>query len=551
MNANIKVVANSTASRTKSGPSTGNASDDLKSRLSQELIIALSGPVGCGIPSVKDTLEAALKDRGYTVVHIKVSGYFEELANQLDVTVDDPEVTKKGDPDDAEFIRIWRSQTLGNKLRTKLGDDMGAQLAIRAISVDRTDRHPHESIPSIVPDKVAYVIDQLKHPREVALLRSVYDNMFYVMGVLSGFKQRKDELKRKMTEDLAVKLMHRDKDETHSAKGISDNAGQQLEKTLKLADFFISNSRRNIGMLKEPIQRFVGLIHGDTGLTPTAKECGMFAAYSAGLKSACLSRQVGAAIVDRFGNIISTGCNDVPRAGGGLYDASSGEHDYRCIKKEALCFNDKYKDELRDQIVKILRKAEIKEEKAFDIAKEIRKNTRIKDLIEFSRAVHAEMDAIIQSARKGNPSIQGNFLFSTTYPCHSCARHIVAAGIRAVYFIEPYEKSLAGELHDDAIEHEPSNDADWATDSSFEKVAFLHFEGVAPSRFISLFYALDDRKDKDGGMVKNPGGPDTKRVTAFLDNYKDLESRVLERLHGLAKLPADKPPEPQERPPAA
>jgi len=525
----MKPVAVATKPQAKSGQSAGNASDDLKSRRSEELIVALSGPVGSGIPSVVGALKEVLNARGYEVVHIKVSSYFEELANRyaIQYTEADLHVTNEA------FLRIWRLQTLGNKLRTKLGDDMGAQLAIKAISLDRSERHPRIPVPDLVPEKVAYVIDQLKHPKEVALLRSVYDNMFYVVGVLSGFDQRKNELQKVMAEDLAVQLMHRDRAETHDDKIRSDNNGQQLERTLKLADFFISNSRRNIGLLKGPIKRFVGLIHGDTGLTPTAKECGMYAAYSAGLRSACLSRQVGASIVDRFGNIISTGCNDVPRAGGGLYDASS-HPDNRCFQKEGLCFNDKHKNLLRDEVVRTLKEVgKLSVEDARNLADAIRSNTRIKDLIEFSRAVHAEMDAIIQSARKGNPSIQGSFLFTTTYPCHSCARHIVAAGIRAVYFIEPYEKSLANDLHSDSIDHEPAADANWNSDAPFEKVAFLHFEGVAPARFASLFYAMEGRKDSAGKMIENPGGANSKRVTEFLDNYKDLEVRVLKRLESI------------------
>ncbi|RDI96857.1 deoxycytidylate deaminase [Dyella solisilvae] len=535
----MKVVAPAAKPKVKSGPSAGNASDELRSRRSEELIIALSGPVGCGIPSVKDTLEEALSERGYQVVHIKVSSAFEELAQRHTIQDEEapPNVTN------AAFLRIWRLQTLGNKLRTKLGDDMGAQLAIKAISLDRGERHPNKQVPDVVPEKVAYIIDQLKHPKEVALLRSVYDNMLYVVGVLSGFGQRKDELKKSMPEDFAVRLMHRDRAETHDDKSKSDNNGQQLERTLKLADFFVSNSRRNIGLLKEPIKRFVGLVHGDTGLTPTAKECGMYAAYSAGLRSACLSRQVGAAIVDRFGNIISTGCNDVPRAGGGLYDTNSYP-DNRCFHKEGLCFNDKHKNMLRDEVVETLQKAgNLDFAEAVRVADAIRSGTRIKDLIEFSRAVHAEMDAIIQSARRGNPSIQGSFLFTTTYPCHSCARHIVAAGIRAVYFIEPYEKSLALDLHDDSIDHEPSADADWNSDAPFDKVAFLHFEGVAPARFASLFFAMDGRKDSEGRLIKNPGGTNSKRVTEFLDNYKDLEMRVLARLESIENAGSGLPPE--------
>lgn len=527
MSAVIKAVAPATKPQLNVGRTSGNASDDLKTRRSEELILALSGPVGSGITFVKEALEPALKERGYEVVHIKVSSAFAELAARYGI---DPPLLHETNQ---EFCRIWRLQTLGNELRSKLGDDMGAQLAIKAISVDRAERHPTLTVPQIQPTKVAYVIDQLKHPREVALLRSVYDNMFYVVGVLSGFEQRKAQLDKLMSADLSVRLMHRDKNETYKGTDKSDNNGQQLEKTLKLADFFVSNSQQNIELLKQPIVRFIGLIHGDTGLTPTQKECGMYAAYSAGLRSACLSRQVGAALVDRYGNVVSTGCNDVPRAGGGLYDAES-KPDNRCVRKEGLCFNDKYKNLLRDEVVKTLQSAGIEPMEANRLATEIRSNTRIKDLIEFSRAVHAEMDAIIQSARKGNPSVQGSFLFTTTYPCHSCARHIVAAGIRAVYYIEPYEKSLAGELHDDSIAHEPAEEPDWNTDAPFKKVAFLHFEGVAPSRFASLFLALDGRKDENGRVVPNPAGSNAKRVIEFLDNYKDLELRVVKRLEALS-----------------
>jgi hypothetical protein len=116
-----------------------------------------------------------------------------------------------------------------------------------------------------------------------------------------------------------------------------------------------------------------------------------------------------------------------------------------------------------------------------------------------------------------------------------------------VYFIEPYEKSLAIELHEDAIDHEPtSGDADWSSDKPFKKVAFLHFEGVAPMRFTALFNALDDRKDKSGHMIDNPGGTNMKRITEYLDDYKVLEARVLERLENLSSLSIEDQPTPDE-----
>ena len=46
----------------------------------------------------------------------------------------------------------------------------------------------------------------------------------------------------------------------------------------------------------------------------------MFFAYAAGMRSAQLGRQVGACVTSREGDdVLSVGCNDVPKVGGGLY----------------------------------------------------------------------------------------------------------------------------------------------------------------------------------------------------------------------------------------
>jgi hypothetical protein len=70
-------------------------------------------------------------------------------------------------------------------------------------------------------------------------------------------------------------------------------------------------------------------------------------------------------------------------------------------------------------------------------------------------------------------------MYVTTFPCHNCAKHIVAAGIERVIFVEPYPKSLATTLHDDsiAIDDEEAKD----------KVRFLPFVGVAARRYFDLF----------------------------------------------------------------
>ncbi|WP_185959173.1 anti-phage dCTP deaminase [Stenotrophomonas maltophilia] len=502
----------------KNAPAASNAlskdaSDEIRSRHSKELIIGLSGPVGCGLEHVKRVLRQQLELHGYEVVDIKVSAQFAELARRFGL----PE------PPDSfanEYERISAFQDLGNSLRSRVGGDLAAQLAVSMIAQDRTVKNPGLPVQEIKPGRVAYIIDQLKNPSEAILLREIYGNIFYLIGILTGYEKRKSYLSTLMGGANAEQLIERDRAE-------SGSSGQQLEKTLKLADYFVRNDSDNTPELEAPIQRFVKLLHGTPGITPTLLERGMHAAYSASLRSACLSRQVGAAILDSDGILVSTGCNDVPKAGGGLYDESG--NDQRCVFREGgICFNDKHKDRLRDEIEQLLITRGVAKTQASLLAREIRSGTRLKDLIEFSRAVHAEMDAIISAARRGGSAIQGCLLFTTTYPCHNCARHIVAAGISAVYFIEPYGKSLASELHDDAISHAPSPSP--ASASATGKVAFLHFEGVAPARFSSLFFSLDSRKDSTGKARFVRAEQSEKRAPELLDNYRELEAKINERL---------------------
>lgn len=521
----LKVVG-TPAARGDSGPQKGDARGDLKGRLSPELVMALSGPVGCGIDLVRDELQTQLEKHGYRVVHIKITAQFKDLAQELGV----PDRT---DSAAGEYGRISSLQDLGNDLREVLGEDLGAQIALRDIGVDRlaagTPEDGSDIDPeSVAPKRVAYVIDQLKNPKEVQLLKDVYGNLFFLVGVLAGYERRKLNLTAKhMTEPDAVKLMDRDRAEVK--KDGRSNGGQQLEKTLKSADFFLRNASSNSSELAKQLERFVDLIHGKAGITPTIAERGMYAAFSAAMRSACLSRQVGAAILSPTGTILSTGCNDVPRRGGGLYEY--GGSDNRCIHKlGGQCFNDQHKDLLCEEIKDVIVRHGVDSDKALEIAKTIRSSTRLKDLIEFSRAVHAEMDALIAVSREGGNSVKGAILFTTTYPCHNCARHIVAAGISSVYFIEPYTKSLAIQLHDDDIVHDPDEQVAWGASRNDGKVAFLYFEGVSPNRFRDLFYTLEDRKDDRGKALRFSPNTAPKKSQEFIDNYIRLESRIAKRI---------------------
>lgn len=501
------------------------------SRESRELVLAFSGPLGCGIDQVVPLVAAILEESGYQVTRIKLSEYIETALSKGQVEVKTP--VELGEA----AARYSRLQDGGNELRRKYrASEILAEQAVKAIAVTRTTdvKEASEEAEELhVPLKRAFLVEQLKHPAEVELLRAVYRNLFFLIGVLSVEARRRERLLEKRISKNEVELLvERDLNEPLEH-------GQHLDKTLELADFFLRNDRPSIEPLKAQLRRFVDLIHGANGVTPTADEFGMYVAYASSLASACLSRQVGAAIVDQGGHVLGTGCNEVPRAGGGLYSSESGESDARCIVREGQrCWNDWHKARLRDQVAEALRAEGVSDSKATTIAAAVYANSRIKDLIEFSRAVHAEAEAIIAVARKGVQGIVGATLFSTTFPCHSCARHITAAGIRRVVFIQPYQRSLALDLHGDSIVLEPDGGNSEGDSSSRSKVAFVHFEGVAPRRYVTIFQPRAERK-QDGKAIALGVSLRQKPVPEYLDSYRTFEKKVLEHLHDL--FGADEP----------
>ena len=99
--------------------------------------------------------------------------------------------------------------------------------------------------------------------------------------------------------------------------------------------------------------------------------------------------------------------------------------------------------------------------------------------------------AITDAARRG-VSVFQQTLFTSTFPCHECTKHIVAAGISEVVYVEPYPKSLALQLFDDSIHLEKG--------PGTSPVVFRPFVGVGPRMYTSLF-AMVERKDQGGKTI--------------------------------------------------
>ncbi len=68
---------------------------------------------------------------------------------------------------------------------------------------------------------------------------------------------------------------------------------------------------------------------------------------------------------------------------------------------------------------------------------------------ELCRGIHAEQNAIIQAACYGIP-IKDSVMFCTNQPCSICAKMIINAGIKKIYYKEGYADKMAEEMLQDA-----------------------------------------------------------------------------------------------------
>jgi deoxycytidylate deaminase len=256
----------------------------------------------------------------------------------------------------------------------------------------------------------------------------------------------------------------------------------------------------------------------------------MFMAFSSSVRSGDLSRQVGA-VLAKNQQILSTGANECPASGGGLYwaelDNNTGNVIDKSDGKDYTRNEDSNKVEQNDIIESILaniEKIESVQKDAVEKIQAVLESSRIRDLTEFGRVVHAEMEAIISCSREGISCIKST-LYCTTFPCHNCAKHIIAAGVNRVVYVEPYPKSKALEFHSDSIELKTQLD----DSTQQEQVIFEPFTGVGARRFLD-FFSMNlgagnklKRKTKDGTAVEWEKNMAKVRVPLLPNSYIDIE----------------------------
>lgn len=296
----------------------GEGEQPLSHQLDCELVIGLVAAIGTDLDSVTRFLIEQLALAGYETKLIRISEDIIERLYKSDVWSTKAERYRSlmTAGNEARRFAIQAEEARGVSKKDRRGNAVLAYATASTIFLDRKIDSQRRTLPN---GKKAYLVRSLKRPEEVEALRLIYPQGFVLVGVHTEEKRRKDYLTESMGISLAdaEDLIRRDANETSKEYETPHPNGQLVNKTFHLADFFVHSSP-DADRLRGDIRRMVELLFGCPFHTPTFDEYAMYMAFSAALRSADLSRQVGA-VVTKGHQVLATGANDCPRAGGGLY----------------------------------------------------------------------------------------------------------------------------------------------------------------------------------------------------------------------------------------
>jgi deoxycytidylate deaminase len=479
-----------------------------------ELVFGLVAPMGTDATMVAENLASQLNEFKTDSEIVRLSDFIQPYSELIGLSCE-----LRSDTEDGRIsTRIKAANELYRVFNERAHpDEQNALLALAAahhVLKRREELSPGEAL----LDRASILIT-LKRPEEIYYLRRIYGTGLHIIGVFATEEERVRHLtgKKHINKERARRLVQEDEDD-------KEEGGQRTRDAFHLADVFLDLGGGPDDW-KGQLGRYLDLLFSHPYKTPSRDEQAMFLAYAASLRSAQLGRQVGAAITAEDGDIVAIGCNEVPRAGGGQYweNDPKDERDHN-IGHDS---NDFRKNEILDEILQLL-PGPLTEDG--ELRKKIRK-TSLFSITEFGRAVHAEMEAILSCARKGISPV-GKTLYTTTFPCHNCARHIIGAGIKRVVYVEPYPKSKAKELHEDAILI-----GDSARKADPNTVTFVPFVGISPRKYLDMFTANPvysaqvDRKLRSGHAINWSRSRTPLRTKMASLSYIEREARAVFRLN--------------------
>lgn len=297
-------------------------------------------------------------------------------------------------------------QEFGNKLRKEKGYDYLAKKVFEKIEADKSCKK--------------WVVDSIRNTHEVEFFRKKA-GQFFLISVWADKITRWERVSNKYKNNQ--QLFNED-DKRDSNENIEN--GQQISLCYQMADVVVLNDKKlhvdsdDYNSFNRIIKRYVNMFEGAESFIPTEDETLMTMAYTNSWRSSCTQRKVGALIRDDFGNVFSSGYNEVPSS------------ERSCKKEYGKCYRKYLRDIFNSQVDEIL----YEQDKREAVKKLFKKEFKILD---YCRALHAEENAIINIARLGvSFPMERATLYTTTYPCNLCANKIAQVGIKKIVYFEPY-----------------------------------------------------------------------------------------------------------------
>lgn len=312
-------------------------------------------------------------------------------------------------------------QNCGDMLREKNGD---AFLAAKSSEEAEKKAGPEGPL----------VFDSIRNIAEAEFFRAKYHE-FFLVGVCCSESDRWNRVQPHYDKfGLKYPDFSRDDERDQNEEGIP--FGQQVSLCMHDADLLITNDNQVMidndtliaHALSKKLDNYIEIFKGKPR-SPTEPESYMSMAYDASLMSRCIKRQVGAVLVGQRGNVVSIGWNNNP------------EPLKSCPEEFGDCYRMMRIDEQLAQYRICLFCAHQFQETLKYPYKCPKCGTDIYRMVIRDRAMskctalHAEETALLNSAGR---TLEDCTLYTTTFPCFTCAQKIVFAGIKKIVYVESY-----------------------------------------------------------------------------------------------------------------
>lgn len=349
------------------------------------------------------------------------------------------------------------------------------------------------------PDKYnRFVIEAFRNPFEIEFFRQRYYE-FYLISLFAPFHIRQKrhphienlEERDKIDQGLDIDSLNENKknelyekfapfieaNNTEEALQILKIAMQDTQKCVELSDININNQTDCKEELYKKLLFYFSLVLQPGFVPPSTDETLMNMAYMLSLQSTCISRQVGAIITEENGYIVGAGWNDVSE--GQIGCGLRWRKDCEMLDNEILPIHPLSEERFREKIIKVNGRDRLEE--SFCFKDEYAKFKDKSKSLQHCRALHAEENAILQTAKIGGIGLKNAAtIYTTTFPCELCAKKIYQVGIDRVVYVEPYPKSISEEVF---------------FKDGIRQPKIEQFEGVKPYSYFRLYKPLFNKKD--------------------------------------------------------